>query len=217
VPLTSITDPATYEFFAGLDAGDKPLWSSDPDLRQPVFSDATNGVMRISVSYNPGLRRYLLTTQQVSRFQTGNGHIGIYDAPEPWGPWTTLLFANPWTLGLQNGSKTVFWNFSNKWSSADGVDFVMVYTGPGSDSWGTVEGSFEIAPCTLPDDDLELRDGIVTGSEEFEACSSIKAGPAYTIQGQATLRTRGEIILDDGFAVLQNGELTAEIDPLTGL
>ncbi len=150
VPIGSITNESSYEFFAGLDGQGQPQWSSAASARQPVFEDAVNGVMRTSVSYNPGIGRYILITQQVSRYQSQSGHIGIYDAPEPWGPWTTVLLANPWTLGLQNGSKTVFWNFSNKWLSQDGLDFVLVYTGDGADNWGSLEGTFTVAPPALP-------------------------------------------------------------------
>lgn len=150
----SIADPQAWEFFAGLSDG-TPSWTSELNGRQPVFSDPMNGVMRTSVSYNPGLDRYFLITQQVSRFKGGNGHIGIYDAPNPWGPWTTVLFANPWEIGLQdddllNASKTVYWNFANKWLSADGRNFVLVYTGAGSDNWGTVEGTFAVPEPDAP-------------------------------------------------------------------
>ena len=216
VPIASVTDPAAHEYFTGLDLGGQPTWTTDIAQRQPVFEDAINGVMRISVSYNKGLRRYLLTTQQVSRFQASNGHIGIYDAPEPWGPWTTVLFANPWTLGAQTGSKTVFWNFSNKWLSADGKSFVLVYTGPGADNWGTVEGTFEVVACTLPDDDLLLTDDTIDESTTFEACNSITAGPNLAIHDDVAFRTRGQIILRHGFSVASSASFRAEIDPLTG-
>jgi len=143
-PVASLENPADWEFFAGLDGGDQPQWTQTPGARAPVFEDPVNGVMRTSVSYNAGLERYLLITQQVNRFESDNGHIGIYDAPEPWGPWTTVLFANPWEIGLQDGGKTVYWNFSNKWLSADGRQCVLVYTGSGSDEWGTVSCSFTL-------------------------------------------------------------------------
>lgn len=142
VPANKIHDRSRYEFFAGMDTTGKPQWSDDVGKRRAVFEDAANGVMRTSASYNAGLGRYLLITQQVSRLKERNGHIGIYDAPEPWGPWTTVLFANPWDLDIHTGSKTVFWNFSNKWLSADGKQFVMVYTGPGADEFGTLAGRF---------------------------------------------------------------------------
>lgn len=142
VPEDALGDRGQYEYFTGIDANGRPTWSAELGERQPVFRDTRNGIMRTSVSYNPGLGRYLLITQQVSRLKDKDGHIGIYDAPTPWGPWTTVLFANPWDIGLQTGSKTVFWNFSNKWLSADGKRFVLVYTGPGSDELGTLSGTF---------------------------------------------------------------------------
>ncbi|MHC4580301.1 MAG: hypothetical protein ACYS14_02520, partial [Planctomycetota bacterium] len=94
---------------------------------------------------NRGIGRYILITQQVSRKYGENGHIGIYEAPKPWGPWRTILFANPWHIGLHQvdqKKKTVYWNIASKWLSTDGKRFVLVYTGPGSDQWGTVEGVF---------------------------------------------------------------------------
>ena len=132
-----------YEFFTVLDERGDPSWSKDVNQRGSVFRDA-NGVMRISANYNNGLQSYFLITQQVTRFRE-NGHIGIYEAEQPWGPWRTVLFANPWELGLQTGKKSVYWNFSNKWTSKDGKRFSLVYTGPGSDSFGVVSGRFVIA------------------------------------------------------------------------
>lgn len=144
VPSDSLNDKGAYEYFSGLGANNSPTWSSSSSDRVPAFSDDANGVMRTSVSYNAGLGRYMLTTQQVNRLKTDDYHIGIYEAPEPWGPWRTVLFNNPLNVGpgLNNGDKTVYWNFSNKWLSGDGKEFVMVYTGPGRDQWGTVEGRF---------------------------------------------------------------------------
>jgi len=139
VPREDLADKSEYEYFAGLDDKGKAGWSSNIAERAPVFSDP-NGVMRTSVAYNKGLGRYLLITQQVDRFRDKNGHIGIYDAPEPWGPWNTVLFANAFDIGLVTHTKTVFFNFSNKWTAEDGRDFVLVYTN--EDNWATVEGRF---------------------------------------------------------------------------
>lgn len=144
VAKDSLSDKSAYEYFSGLDTSNNPTWSLSSSDRKPAFSDDTNGIMRTSVSYNTGLERYILTTQQVSRYQADDYHIGIYEAAEPWGPWRTVLLNNPNKVGpgLNSGIKTVYWNFSNKWLSSDGKKFVMIYTGPGSDQWGTVEGQF---------------------------------------------------------------------------
>jgi hypothetical protein len=129
-----------YEYFSGIDTNGLATWIRDIDQRSSVFSDA-NGIMRTSVTYNAGLQRYLLVTQQVSRFKK-DGHIGIYEATEPWGPWRTVLFESPWEMGIQTGEKSVYWNFSNKWSSKDGKQTAMIYTGPSGDNFGVVQGRF---------------------------------------------------------------------------
>ncbi len=138
VPKTAIMDRAQYEFFAGLDGSDNPIWVTDLTQRQPVFEDANGVGWNTSLSYNPGLGRYLLTTEHTATFQ---GNIGIFDAPEPWGPWTTVLYDTQFGAPAIAAS-TFFWNFSNKWLSADGKDFILVFTGIGSnDSWNAVRGT----------------------------------------------------------------------------
>ena len=78
----------------------------------------------------------------------------MFDAPEPWGPWTTVLYtegAEVFGAGRIETS-TFFWNFSNKWLSPDGRDFVLLFTGINTnDSWNTVEGSFRVMPDTAPE------------------------------------------------------------------
>ena len=158
VPVDSVEKQSSYCYYSGVDNKGDPKWTFEIEERQPIFKDSENGVMRISVIYNPGLKRYILTAQQVGRYKDLNGnkaHIGIYESTEPWGPWSTILFEHPWNIGdyphLQNeefpgDAKTVFWNFSPKWWSNNGKEFVMVYTGPGGDQWGTVEGNFVLNP-----------------------------------------------------------------------
>jgi hypothetical protein len=138
----------TYRFFAGLDSRGAPRWSEDIAQRQPVFSDRENGVMRTAVTYNAGLDRYLLVTQQ--RTVQRGGYIGIYESDTPWGPWRTVVFDDAWELGLQEGYKSVYWNFSNKWTSDDGRRSALIYTGPGPDNFGVVVAEFELAPGQVP-------------------------------------------------------------------
>jgi Malectin domain len=137
-----IMERSAYEFFAGLDGSGAPIWTSDLVARQPAFSDP-NGVMRVSVSFNPGLGRYLLITENTTR---AKGNIGVFDAPEPWGPWTTVLYDSVFGAGEIEPS-TFFWNFSNKWLSADGKNFTLIFTGTNSnDSFNAVSGKFVVAP-----------------------------------------------------------------------
>ena len=77
-----------YEFFAGMRNG-KPAWSRDISAKKPVFEDANGTEWVSSVSYNPGLKRYILMT---SHTDSSAGSWGVFDAAEPWGPWTTVTY-----------------------------------------------------------------------------------------------------------------------------
>jgi hypothetical protein len=121
------------------------------------------------VTYNKGLGRYILAAQQVSRYRSNDGHLGIYEAPEPWGPWRTILLKSAWDLGLINKahSKTVFFNFSNKWASPDGRDFVMLYSDV--DEWASIEGKFtDAGPIEPPPSAPSPPVGLVVKAPELD-------------------------------------------------
>jgi Domain of unknown function (DUF4185) len=151
VPTTSILDRKSYEFFAGIDNNGNPRWAKDLEARKAVFEDPNGVGWNTSAGYNAGLRRYLLITEHVASLK---GNMGIFDAPNPWGPWTTVKYTN--AFGIPHIEPTTFfWNFSNKWLSADGKNFTLVFTGIGSgegnDSWNTVRGTFVLGrPTAAP-------------------------------------------------------------------
>ncbi len=53
-----------------------------------------------------------------------SGGFGIYDAPEPWGPWTTVYFADEWDMGPGESS-----SLPTKWMSDDGLTCHLVFSG----------------------------------------------------------------------------------------
>jgi len=139
VPKDAILDRARYEFFAGNDPAGKPRWTADVRGKRPVFENPEGVGWNVSASYNAGLRRYLVATEHTA---THVGKFGLFDAPEPWGPWTTVAYDEAWGEGHVEVSG-FFWSFPNKWVSADGTRFTMVFTGKNSnDSWNTVAGRF---------------------------------------------------------------------------
>jgi hypothetical protein len=93
-----ICDRVAYEFFVGLDANAQPQWSSDIASRGAVL---TNPGMcyRSSVSYHPGLKRYLWCQTGAGEDTRFAGGFAIYDAPEPWGPWTVAFQTKQWDVG----------------------------------------------------------------------------------------------------------------------
>jgi len=135
VQKDKICDKGSYEYFSGTSSN--PSWTSSIDEREPIFEDP-NGCWMPSAIYNPGLDRYFIIAQHTEGL---SGKIGIFDAPNPWGPWTTVLYESDW--GPSGSSTAFFWNFAPKWFSSDGMDFVLVWTGIGEyDAWNTVEGNF---------------------------------------------------------------------------
>ena len=149
--LESNMDLATksnWSYFSGTPS--VPAWSTVLTDRVMIFQDtsATGGNDSSSMFYNEPLDRYVLTTMQNSRYSSTHPtlantcYIGIYDAPEPWGPWSTVLKTDAEALGLVTGTNGIFWGFSPKWLSGDGLSFVMCGTLLGKDEWGTIEGTF---------------------------------------------------------------------------
>ncbi|HQK93126.1 MAG TPA: hypothetical protein PLD23_06455 [Armatimonadota bacterium] len=134
-----ILDRGAYEFFAGVDDHGAPHWTRDLSAREPVFEDPNGVGWCVSVSHNAGLQRYLLCTEHT---ETHRGKLGIFDAPEPWGPWTTVAYEDAWGEG-HVPVNTFYWNFANRWLSDDGRRFVMTFTGrQENDSWNALRGAF---------------------------------------------------------------------------
>ena len=48
----------------------------------------------------------------------------MYDAPEPWGPWTTAFYTEAWDVGPGETS-----SFPAKWLSGDGRTVYLVFSG----------------------------------------------------------------------------------------
>ena len=140
---------SAYVFFAGLDGGGNPLWTSDASQREPAFEDPNGVGWNASVSFNADLSRYFLITQHTD---SGDGLMGMFDAPTPWGPWTMIEYydaSKPFGAGYIDG-RTFFWNFSNKWTK--GVEFTLVFTGTGAnDSWNIVRGTFILNVAETPE------------------------------------------------------------------
>lgn len=137
VPKDGIMNIGAYQYFAGLDSAGQPIWTSDITARKPVFTDPNGVGWGVRVNYDPGIKRYLLTV-----FHAWDGSWGIFDAPEPWGPWTTVAYYSQW---MDSYPKFGF-SFPEKWQSSDGKSFVMVFSGTGPyDAWNTIQGTFTVA------------------------------------------------------------------------
>ncbi len=148
VPKPQLRIRSAYEFFVSLDQNGRPVWSKDIAQRGAVFT-YLNHCYRSGITYNAALKRYLwVQILPHSRHPDGprfQGGFGIYDAPEPWGPWTTVYFTQDWDVGPgETGS------FPAKWMSADGR--VLTYVFSGNDSFSIRNATLILHPAgtTVP-------------------------------------------------------------------
>jgi hypothetical protein len=142
-----ITEQKAYEFFHTLGADGAPVWTEDIDGRGPVFAH-TGQCYRSSVSYNAPLGRYFWCQTGAGEDTRFEGGFAIYDAPEPWGPWTTVFFTRQWDVGPGETC-----SLPTKWMSADGRTVHLVFSG---------DDSFSVRKGTLTLTERELKKG--TGS-----------------------------------------------------
>ncbi len=123
VTKARLMDRDAYEVFKGPDAGGRPLWSRDVAGRAAVFTHPGR-CYRSGISYCAALKRYLwvqIIPGDDTRF---GGGFGVYDAPEPWGPWTTAYFTERWDVGPGETA-----SFPTKWMSDDGRNLWLVFSG----------------------------------------------------------------------------------------
>jgi CubicO group peptidase (beta-lactamase class C family) len=126
VPKNRVRDQSSYEYYTGRDAENKPAWSADIARRGAVFRHE-GACYRSGISYDAGLKRYLWCQVLPGDDPRFRGGFGIYDAPEPWGPWTTAFFTEAWDVGPGETS-----SFPTKWMSADGKTVHLVFSGDDS-------------------------------------------------------------------------------------
>ena len=140
-----------YVWFAGMKEG-QPVWDA-LSRKRPVFENPEGTGWCVSASYNAGLSRYLLATEHTASHASV---MSLFDAPAPWGPWTTVRY---WSEDRRFGQdrpgssldwddNIFFFSFAPKWLSADGRNFTLVFTGGGrgkdNDSINTVRGAFHL-------------------------------------------------------------------------
>ena len=125
VPRKELKNQRAYEFFAGLDRSARPLWTEELRGRQAVFANPAQ-CYRSGISFNPGLKRYLWC-QIIGGDARFRGGFGIYESPEPWGPWKTVFYTREWDVGPGETA-----SFPTKWMSADGRVCYLLFSGDDS-------------------------------------------------------------------------------------
>ena len=134
---------AAYEFWTGAGAGAVGNWSPDAGLAVPVF-EYEHLVGQDHTFYNPGLQRYILPNyafvdQETLRPVNWHGYqraahrapttqLTLYEAKQPWGPWSLFYVRQPWTFagpgGEPNGAYSA--DFPQQWIQDGGRTLTMV-------------------------------------------------------------------------------------------
>ncbi|MGM0532419.1 MAG: serine hydrolase [Bacteroidota bacterium] len=138
VPKNQIKDWRKYEYFAGFTEDNKPIWSEDIRKRKPVFTNPGK-CYRSGITYNKGLKKYLWCQTILlapsegqafdGRFKSG---LGIFESPNPWGPWKTVYYTRNWDIGPGETS-----SIPTKWMSEDGKSGYLLFSG---DDYFSVRG-----------------------------------------------------------------------------
>jgi CubicO group peptidase (beta-lactamase class C family) len=128
VNKTQLMNWKAYEFLAGYKAG-MPVWSEDIRKRQPIYTNPGK-TYRSGMTYDAPLKRYLWCQviplsgdkeQEGPRFKGG---LGIFESPNPWGPWKTVYYTREWDMGPgESGSLPV------NWMSSDGKSMYYLFSG----------------------------------------------------------------------------------------
>jgi hypothetical protein len=131
-----------WEFFCGTSVA--PAWCSSAAQATPIiYKSARKFAPRPSMSWNPGLRRFMLslvfdptpsTTGDSPRFAGG---LMVFTSAHPWGPWTTVFASSgAWPGGSSTTAcGTTKWgageraNIPTKYISADGKTFYLFSSG----------------------------------------------------------------------------------------
>jgi hypothetical protein len=147
-----IRERDAYEYFERIDHFGTPVWTDDSGKRGAVFEHKRN-CFRSGITYNKGLRRYIWwqvkfredAERSASMFQSRDtdprfvGSFGVFEAPEPWGPWATVFYTEKWDVGVgETGS------FPTKWMSEDGRTMHLVFSG--NDCFSVRKASLVISP-----------------------------------------------------------------------
>ncbi|MEZ4708899.1 MAG: hypothetical protein R3A44_16945 [Caldilineaceae bacterium] len=194
VPKAQIGNRGAYEFFQFRDAQNNPIWTDDINQRGAVFTSVGKKAGRSSITYNAALGRYIWWQgiNESAADERFTGGFGIYDAPEPWGPWTTVYYTALWDY-----PPGVLGSFPTKWMSPDGRTMYLV-----SDA----NDSFALRRVTLSTFNVRLPDNPPQPTVTAATTPAV-ATPAPPTPTPALAPCAG-----DAYYLVQNGQLIIEAE-----
>ena len=114
-PADNVANSAAHEYFSG--SATDPAWSTKAADASSVFDRPGRRVVSCRDLHSGAEALYPCGGPLENGTPSAN-KLGIFEAPDPWGPWRTVYYADNF-LGLRGGSHLGM-HFPIKWQSADG-------------------------------------------------------------------------------------------------
>jgi hypothetical protein len=210
VPTASITTPSAWQWITSTDPA-TPVWGAWTSA-QPIFTDAT--AVGNSGPNSGGTMQYLPVPQRYVLFHMAGTvqQMHVFDAPNPWGPWTTVYYSNSWgptgaPYGLTGGQQTSglptkIIPKSPSFLSADNKTFWLAFSGFNTptnwDNLNLIKGTLTFAAS--PFTETFPTDGPITSNQNLPwtvttGAISVSGGAAVGASSAAVSRARSETAL----------------------
>ncbi|MHC4556929.1 MAG: DUF7402 domain-containing protein [Planctomycetota bacterium] len=128
--IENINDESKYEYFAGYDKNDEPIWSYDFEDIRPLL-EWNNNMGCVTITYNAPLKKYLMcVTDGWPTVAKMNSYI--LESDKITGPWKLVTYMKEF------GEQGYFLNFPSKFISEDGHTLWLCYSGNFSQGWNNI-------------------------------------------------------------------------------
>jgi hypothetical protein len=138
-PSNAIENKSNWEYYSG-DGSGNATWNSSSAMATPVFTDPDHA-QTMEVTFDKAVGRYIAYNDHGTACGGGpcERQVGLFDAPSPWGPWTTFDYEENFdntgcTTNCLGDQEAVGWSLMQKWMSPDGL---TIWPGYSSVDWGT--------------------------------------------------------------------------------
>jgi hypothetical protein len=132
--VETINDVTKYEFFGGLDAAGKAVWTPDFARIRPLV-DWNNNMGCATITYDAPLRKYLMCVTD-GWPTVAKMHSYILEADAITGPWRLVVYMKDF------GEQAYFLNFPSKFIAKDGRTMWLCYSANFSPGWNGVALAF---------------------------------------------------------------------------
>jgi hypothetical protein len=185
-----ILERSRYEYFVKTLPNGEAAWSSDIGARGLVHTFPRGWASSKewayswcpSVVYNAPLGLYMMSTWGSGTNPNGGllgglydrpSYLGIWIAPQPWGPWTQIHEESAWLPEGDTTARAYQPQISPKWISSDGKSFWLVWS-----DFFNAPGDWEAESKAID----RIKDPIKRKSAEYEL--GIRAMPRYRFNVQ---------------------------------